>query len=363
MKIYQKSGQGNDITTIIESLTASLTGPSAIILMAPYTSLSEASSLLKEKYPDAQIIGTSGTTLFNGQISDKMIALTAFFDDIEAASGIIENVNTAPINSISSIEKNIQSINADKNNTVCIEFTTGGEETLVTTLNSALERKNISLVGGTVFGYPENSTGEVTYNGTTYSNACAYILIKNKTGKIKTYKENIYEKKEHAMHYVTKSDPKSRKLIELDGKPALKVYCDELGIPESKAMDYVFKNPLGRVVGDEVYISAFASVNNDKSINMYKILNHNDTIYILDLMDYKKIIENTHNQIKSDFNHVSFVLSIDCAHRYMLFDQDNFLQNYVESFSKVGPHMGIIGGGEQYNKQHVNQTMVCVAFE
>lgn len=363
MKIYQKSVQGNDITTIIESLTASLTGPSAIILMAPYNFLSEASSLLKEKYPDAQIIGTSGTTLFNGQISDKMVALTAFFDDIEAASGIIENVNTSPINSISSIEKNIQSINSDKNNTICIEFTTGGEETLVTTLNSALEKKNISLVGGSVFGYPETATGEVTYNGKSYSNSCAYILIKNKTGKIKVYKENLYEKTNHDMHYVTKSDSKNRKLIELDGKPALKVYCDELGIPESKAMDYIFKNPLGRVVGDEVYISSFASVNNDKSINMYKILNHNDTIFILDLMDYKKIIEHTHNQIKSDFSHISFILSVDCIYRYMLFDQESFLQNYVESFSKVGPHMGIIGGGEQYNKQHVNQTMVCVVFE
>ena len=56
-----------------------------------------------------------------------MVALTAFFDDVEVAAGIIENVNTAPINSIYSIEKNIQSINADKNNTICIEFTTGGE--------------------------------------------------------------------------------------------------------------------------------------------------------------------------------------------------------------------------------------------
>ena len=89
-------------------------------------------------------------------------------------------VNTSPINSISSIEKNIQSINSDKNNTICIEFTTGGEETLVTTLNSALEKKNISLVGGSVFGYPATATGEVTYNGKSYSNSCAYILIKNK---------------------------------------------------------------------------------------------------------------------------------------------------------------------------------------
>lgn len=363
MKIYQKSGTGNEITSIIKEITAELINPKLIIVMTPYDLLVKSSEILAEKYTDAQIIGTSGTTLLNGKISDKSITITAFFDDVDAAGGIIENVNSFPVSSVASIEKNLHAINADKNNTVCIEFTTGGEEALVTTLNSVLSQKNISLVGGSVFGYPENAVGEVTYNGKTYSNASAYVLIKNKSGKIKVYKENLYEKTNHIMHYVTKSDPKSRKLISLDDKPALQVYCNELGISESKAMDYILENPLGRVVGNEVYISSFASINTDKSINMYKILNPNDTIFILDLMEYENIIENTHNQIKSDFNHISLILSVDCIYRYLLFNKMNYSQKYADSFSQVGPHTGIIGGGEQYNNQHVNQTMVCVVFE
>ena len=31
--------------------------------------------------------------------------------------------------------------------------------------------------------------------------------------------------------------------------------------------------------------------------------------------------------------------------------------------AELGNHVGIIGGGEQFNNQHVNQTMVCAVFE
>lgn len=39
------------------------------------------------------------------------------------------------------------------------------------------------------------------------------------------------------------------------------------------------------------------------------------------------------------------------------------MSTYAKDMASLCAHMGIVGGGEQYNNQHVSQTMVCVVFE
>lgn len=148
--------------------------------------------------------------------------------------------------------------------------------------------EGIHLAGGTVFGVPDGKQPVVAYNGKVYEDACAYAFIKNLTGKVRVYKENIYVNNSDKPHFAKKVDVSRKALIELDGKPAADVYSNELGVARGKIIDNVLVNPMGRAVGDQVFISSMMS---------------------------------------------------------------------------LGPHMGIVGGGEQYNNQHVNQTMVCVVFE
>ena len=59
----------------------------------------------------------------------------------------------------------------------------------------------------------------------------------------------------------------------------------------------------------------------------------------------------------------SFIFSVNCIYRYLLFQQEKYLDEFLKLLSGVGPVVGYIGGGEQYNRQHVNQTMVCAIFE
>ena len=43
--------------------------------------------------------------------------------------------------------------------------------------------------------------------------------------------------------------------------------------------------------------------------------------------------------------------------------KEGYMSTYAKDMASLDAHMGIVGGGEQYNNQHVNQTMVCVVFE
>lgn len=362
MRTFIGMGKGNP-KEAVKSATQGLKAPTMIIFMAPYDMAEETAALLVEAYPDTPSIGTIGTKLVNGQVDDEHLAVLAFFDDVKASCGVITDISKCPVACVGEIKKKMGEISASRENTVCIEYCTGSEEKLVTTFTSCLGAKEIPLVGGTVFGVPDGKQPIVAYNGKVYEDACVYAFVKNLTGKVKVYKENIYEKKACLPHFATKVDVERKALIELDGKPAADVYSREIGIPRDKIIDNVLVNPMGRAVGEQVFISSMMSLESNGTLVNYKRINKNDCIYFLSLGDYREIERNMRAQIKRDMQKISLVLSVDCIYRYLLYGQENYTTTYARDMAELGPHMGIVGGGEQYNNQHVNQTMVCVAFE
>ena len=362
MKNYIRTGKGS-AESAVSSATSGLNNPSAIIFFADYYIIGDVGRKLKEKYPEALIMGTIGTKLVNGEVDDKGLSVMAFFDDVKVSSGIIKNLSECPIIDMENIEKKAREIGSGKDDTVCIEFCTNDEEMLVTTLNACLGRKGISLAGGTVFGAPEGKAGIVSYNGVLYENACVYTLIKNLKGKVKVFKENIYEKKSNIHHFATKVDTETKALIEIDGEPAAEVYSREVGVDKENIIDNVFKNPMGRVVGNEVYISSMKELGPDGIIYNYKCINRNDCIYFLELGDYDAIERENREKIKREMGHVSCIFSIDCVYRYLMYSDEKYFGKYAKDMASLGAHMGFVSGGEQYNNQHVNQTMICVAFE
>lgn len=363
MKSFIGVGTGNAKNAVQEA-TRGLDSPEAIIFIAPFDIMGEVAALLKEQYPQTPSIGTIGTKLVNGQVSDKNVSVLGLFSDAKIRCGVIEHISECPVTSIREVEKKIAEVSAGREDTVCIEYCTGEEEKLVTTFTSCLEKKGIQLAGGTVFGVPEGEEPVVAYNGKLYKNACVYAIIKNTTGRVKVYKENIYKKQpSNIHHFATKVDTSRKALIELDGRPAAEVYSRELGIPKEKIVDNVLKNPMGRAVGEEVFISSMMSMESNGALVNYKRINKNDCIYFLTLGDYQEIERETREQIKGDMRQVSLVLSIDCIYRYLLYDGEGYFTTYAKDMASLGNHMGVVSGGEQYNNQHVNQTMVCAVFE
>lgn len=363
MKSFVGTGKGNP-QSAVSAATQGLTDPSLILFMAPYEQAADVASILQKQYPAALSIGTIGTSLVNGSVSDSQVVVTAFFQDAAVSAGVIEHISQCPIAAVSELEENIRKVSPGRDNTVCIEYCTGSEEMLVTTFQSVLENKGICLAGGTVFGVPEGKPGIVAYNGRIYEDACVYAMIRNTTGKVKVYKENIYQKRAGGVaHFATKVDVSTKMLMELDGRPAAEVYSREIGIAQDKIVDNVLVNPMGRVVGEQVFIASMMSLEKNGAIRNYKRINKNDCLYFLELGDYEESEKQLRNRIKSEMKSISLVLSIDCIYRYLLYGQKDYFGTYAKGMAALGKHAGIVGGGEQFNNQHVNQTMVCAVFE
>lgn len=362
MKTFIGNGTGATQSATEQALQG-LTSPSAIIFMAPYEAMEEAAGIIRNRFPSIPSIGTIGTKFHNGIVGDKNIVVLGFFEDAKVSCGVMEHIDLYPAESISKVEKSIAEIAPGKDNSICVEFCTCAEEKLVTTLSLALRSKGLPMIGGSAFGAPDGKSSIVAYNGRIYENACVYAMIKNTTGRIRVYKENIYSIANEEPHYATKVDTKRKALIQIDNRPAADVYSEVLHVRRENIVDNVMQNPIGRIVGDQVFISSMKELGSNGELVNFKQINRNDCIYFLKRDDYDQIERETRSQIQSDASRISLVLSVDCIYRYLLYQQEHYLDTYRKDMAALGNWVGVVTGGEQFNNQHVNQTMVCAIFE
>ncbi len=364
MQVSVAKSNNSDAASAVNEIAANIRDPKLLIFISAYANLKEVSENLCKKFPKAEIIGTSGTSYYETKASDQSLIAVGFGADSEVAVGVIRGLSTCPIADLNGLEDAVNKVSPENDKTVCLEFCTNEEERLVTTMNVILGKKNIPIVGGSVFGVPAGKSSYVVVNGQLYEDACCYAVVKNKSGRILTFSENIYEpRSSNKKHVATKVNLANKEIITLDNRPAADVYAEELGISRNQVVDNVLECPLGRIVGDEVFISSMYEIGNNGSLINYKKINENDTISILQLMDYDEVNANTRSRIKSEASHISLILSVNCIYRHMLFTNEHYLDKFLGNMAGMGLHVGVVGGGEQYKNQHVNQTMVCAVFE
>lgn len=346
---------GKSLSGSLKEAVYGLKEPKFIVLFSKEDCFEKHVRELEKMYPGIPSIGCIGTSYVGDTYNGEGCSVIAFTGDIEAVTGALTDIETMPVLNIRGLDENMRKINAQSDNTVCIDFCTGNDGCVVTTLNMVLRKSDISLVGGTSW------SDKVSANGKVYSNACVYAFVKNLSGRIKTYKENIY-KPTDSRFVVTKTDIDEKKIISLDNMPATQVYCNALQIPESKIETQTYENPFGRFIGKEIYIISIKQ-QQENGIVCFKQVNEMDILTILQLDDVDRVVDNTISKINTDFSSISGIFSINCLFRYNLFSEHNYFEAYLNHMQKLGCHGGFVGMGEHYNGQHINQSMSCVVFE
>lgn len=353
MKVKQffgKSKSGN-----LKEAVKGLNQPKLILLMSNNKQFESHVKELEELYPNIPSIGCIGMA-YDTEIVENGVGIVAFLDNVEAVANVLEHVSTMPARYIERLEKDLQKIRASASNTVCIDFCAGNDACVLTTIYSVFEKNDISLIGGT------GDSGKVSANGVIYQDAAAYALIKNLGGKVKVYKENIYRPMEGFRFIASKTDRSKYLMGELNGEPAKQVYQDALHISERDIGTQTFKNPFGRRNGKDICIISIKEVVGNALV-FYRQVNDSDVLELLELRDYREIVQETIGAIRQDFRHISGVFSVNCAFRHLLFSQENYMKEYLKKMNTLGNHVGLVGYGEHYKNQFVNQSMVCVVFE
>ncbi|MCR4902183.1 MAG: hypothetical protein K6A23_04935 [Butyrivibrio sp.] len=340
--------------------------PKTLLFLSSDTSLREIGNIIHEEFNDITTLGIHSILFHLGNTGNNHIFIAIFEerDEITVIPGLIENVSTCPVMSIASLQNDVIRIAPGKDDTICLEFTTGGEEMLVSTLNAAFGKFNIKLIGGTVNASHEGMITAVVYNGKVYSDACIYLLVKNNKGRIFTLAENIFARFNNKPLMATKVDVNKKALIELNGEPAADVLSKELNISKSQLSKSAMHYPLGKYVGNECFTIGYHDIDTNGTLYNYKQVNLNDLLFITKLQNYREIFDNTIETIKNEIPNIGFILSIDCINRYKLYHFENYFDEYAAKWADLFPvHFGLVSSGEQYYRQHINQAMVCAVFE
>ena len=179
-QLYGMSQNGN-----LAEAVKNIRNPKLLILASNPGQFEQHVKELEELYPQVPSIGCIAMS-YGDKMVENGVSVTALTEQVEAVTNVIEHVSTMPVKYIGRLEKDVASIRADSKDTVCIDFCTGNDACVLTTIYSVFEKKHISLTGGT------GADGKVSVNGKIYEDAAVYALVKNLGGKIKVYKENIY---------------------------------------------------------------------------------------------------------------------------------------------------------------------------
>lgn len=332
-----------------------LSHPQFIMLFSNKEQFEQHVEELEERFPGVPSIGCIGMSYQTGMVENG-VGVIAFTDGVSAAANVLEEASTMPVKYIRRMEQDLQAVGGSGRDTVCIDFCSGNDACVLTTIYTVLRQRGVSLVGGT------GDQGLVSANGQVYQDAVAYALVRNQNGRVKTYKENIYHQLGNYRFIAADTDRANYILGTLNGKSAKQVYKDILHVSDQEILTRTFQNPFGKINGDDTCIISIKDVQGS-ALACFRQVNDSDILILLELGDYRAIVQDTIRRICSDFPHRSAVFSVNCLFRYKLFSEQGYMQNYLRDMAALGSHAGFVGYGEHYNDRFVNQSMTCVVFE
>ena len=351
MKIFYGMSDRGDLQEALRGLSA----PKLIIMMSNGDAFERHVEELEAAFPGVPSIGCIAMG-YHQKVVEKGVAIVGFTEGLAARANVLESVSIMPALHIERLETDIRELSPGREDTAIIDFCAGNDAGVLSTITPLANSHNIQLMGGTGDG------AKVAYHGKVYPDGCAYALIKNLGGRVKTYKENIYTPMEGIRLIASKTDRSKYYIGELNGRSAKQVYMDLLHIPESGIAKQTFKNPFGKMVGDDICIISIKEVQGG-GICCFRQVNDSDILTLLEARDIDEVAQETIDKIRSDFHRISGVFSVNCLFRYLMFTENGHLGNYLDKMSHLGMHCGLVGYGEHYNNQFVNQTMTCVVFE
>ncbi len=346
---------GASLSGNLQEAVRGLQRPQMLLLMSNPEQFEQHVEELEKLFPQVPSIGCIGMC-YSTRVVEKGVGVVAFCDGVSASANVLEQVSTMPVKYIQRLQADVQQVHATQRDTVCIDFCAGNDACALTTIYTVLRPLGISLVGGTGDG------GRVSANGKVYHDAVAYALIKNQGGRVKAYKENIYHQMGDYRFIASGTDKANYIIGSLNGQPAKQVYQRILHVSEQEILTQTFKNPFGTINGEDTCIISIKEVNGN-ALACFRQVNDSDVLIMLELGDYRAIVKDTIQTIRRDFPRISAAFSVNCLFRYKLFSENGYMGEYLREMSALNSHAGLVGYGEHYNSQFVNQSMSCVVFE
>ena len=337
-----------------------------VFFASPAIEPEKISSEIQNAFPQAQTIGcsTSGE-IVSGKMLDKSIVAMALSNEIveDCKIEVLTNIsnNTGQVDkTFGSFEEHFATpaSSLDPNKFVGIVLIDGlslQEEKINERIG---DLTNVTFIGGSAGDDLAFEKTWVYANGKTYSNAAVLTLLKSKAqfGFLKTQSFIASDK----MAVVTKANEATRKVIEINNKPATVAYAELAGVSEDKLGDTFFSKPIGLVFEDDFFVRSPQRAEG-KSIYFYCSIKEGMELCLLDSADIVKFTQAALEEKIKEMGNLSAIINFNCILRTLELKNKKQTDAYGNIFNNI-PTIGFSTYGESYIG-HINQTATMLLFK
>jgi hypothetical protein len=319
---------------------------------------------MNENFPNIEVLGCSTCgEIISGSMATNSIVAMAFTDEIieDIKVEIIDNTNIDAKSAISSFENYYSApiTELDNKKYVGLLFFNGlaMKEELI--LDQLGDHSNIFLIGGSAADDLSYSKAVTYANGKHYTNSAIFTLIKSKVG-IGFEKMQSFVLTDH-IFTATKVDETTRTIHELDGRPAVEVYCELVNVPVTEMQNTFSNHALAFMIDDQPFMRALQYRGNDIMLGVGCSIKEGMHLTIAKNSDIIADTKKGLDDIKKKYKSISAALSFDCGYRFIELMRINKTAEYANLFTDF-PVVGFCTYGETYIG-HLNQTLVMLIFE
>lgn len=324
-------------------------------------------SALHERFPQAKVMGCSSC----GEFSDTAHGAGGV-SAVALGSGKIEQVASVMFSVEGDIEANVQVAmkqlagefgdlrSLDPSTHVGLMLVDGAmmkEEKVNVALGNACPL--LSFVGGSA-GDDMKFEKTLVHDATQSKPGHAVIALMRINGPFHILKTCNYEPTDR-LFLVTKADPDRRRVSELNGRPAVEVYSEEIGIPREQ-LDTVttVMHPFGIIIEGKPWLRSVAGTDGDDLIFVCSV----EEGHVLSLVKNREIVEDTRQALRDATTKLGAPATggvlFNCAARKVEVELKDVVEPYYAVFRDF-PVAGLHAHGESWIG-HMNQTLTGLIF-
>ena len=328
---------------------------------------------LSERFPDVPVIGctstgeslrgehSNGALVVAGLITPRMQWSVTLLENLSAASE--DDVQRAADALFTGV--GLERDDLEPGRSFCLMFVDGlrrKEEWLSAALADALD--GVPLVGGSAGDDLKFQQTKVFHGGKAYTDAGVLAIARSDDGDFSLIKHQHYTATERRV-VITRCDPTTRVVYEIDGYPATEAYARALDVePSELNSELSSMNPITLSVNGELYVRSVQSIDVDAgTITFYCAVEDGMVLHVGGHHDMPTELERDLASLLQDGKKRKFMLACNCILRALEADKLGHNPRIAEIVDGVSERsIGFDTYGEQFDGLHINQTLVAVAM-
>lgn len=369
MKVKVAYSVKSEIDDIINDLKIQIGNFESRLVQFFTTSQIDSAELARRIHQMFYNVPTFGCTtageIVTGKMLDNSVVLMAYGPEIveDCAIAVMENItdNKPHVErAFKSFEKYFKQAMADLDpqkyvGIVLIDGLCALEEKINERIG---DLTNVIFIGGSAGDDFQFKQTLVFANGKSYSNAVLLTLIKSRA-KFEFLKTQSFKSTNKEVE-ITKADESTRTVYEINNKPALQEYADQLGTNVTEVRKYFQNHPLGLGFDNNFFVRSPFRVQ-DEGIIFSCAIKEKMRLEILRSLDIVSITQRDLDEKHKQMGTISALLCFNCVLRKLEIVENNQKEAYGQIFKDI-PTIGFSTYGESYIG-HINQTAVMLLFK